>query len=160
MGSDHVELADGARGEQLFCLGVDDGADTLAADLKDAVRGADGVDNLRAIGVDVNHRLFEIDILASLHGVDCGLLVPMVGRGDEDGINILAGKDLTVIAGREEIGAPQLFAVGKAAIVAVGDGDQLDAGNLHRGARVPLALDAGADKGELDDVIGRFRRRR
>src|SRR5260370_6848367 len=76
IGTDHVELADSAGGEQLFCLGVDDGADTLAADLKDAVRGADGIDNLRTIGVDVNHRLFAIDILAVLHAVDFGILVP------------------------------------------------------------------------------------
>ncbi len=105
----------------------------------------------------MNHRLFEIDILASLHRIDCSLLVPMVRRGDQDGIDVVPGKDLTVIASREEIGAPQLFGVGKAAIVAVGHGDQLHAGNLQRGASVPLALDAGADQCELDDVIGRFR---
>src|ERR1700738_1170013 len=72
IGTDHVELADGAGGEQLFCLGVDDGADTLAADLKDAVRGADGIDNLRTIGVDVNPRLFDGGILAGLHGLNRG----------------------------------------------------------------------------------------
>src|SRR5258705_13045285 len=36
MGTDHVERTDGARGEQFFCLGVDDGADARAADLTDA----------------------------------------------------------------------------------------------------------------------------
>ena len=52
-------------------------------------------------------------------------------------------------------GAPELLGVGEAAVVAVGDGDEFDAGNLDRGAGVALALDAGADEGELDGVIRR-----
>lgn len=162
-GGDHVELADGTGGEQLLCLGVDDGADTLAANLKDAVRGANCIDNLRPIGVEVNHWLFEVDVLACLHGVDCGLLVPVIGCGDENGVDIFARKNLTVIASCEEIvpgrATPQLPGVGEAAVVAVGHGDQFDTGNLQRGASVSLALDAGADEGELDGVIWRTWRR-
>ena len=105
----------------------------------------------------MDHRLFEVDILAGLHGVDCGLPVPVIGRGDQDSIDVLAGKDLAIVAGGEEIvsgsATPQLFGVSQAAVVAVGNGDQLDAWNLQRRACVALTLDAGADKGELDDVI-------
>jgi len=39
-GGDHVEFADGSRGEEFLDLGVYDGADALAADLEDAVGGA------------------------------------------------------------------------------------------------------------------------
>jgi len=47
----------------------------------------------------------------------------VVGGGDEDGVDVLAGEDLAVVAGGEEVGAPQLFGVGEAAVVAVGGGD-------------------------------------
>ena len=154
-GGDHVELADGAGGEELLGLGVDDGADALAADLKDAVGGAGGVDDLGAVGVDVDHGLFEVDVLAGVHGVDGGLLVPVVGRGDDDGVDVFAGEDLVVVAGGEDVVAPELFGAGEAAVVAVGDGDELDAGNAEGGGGVALALDAGADERELDVVVGR-----
>ncbi len=147
-------------GEQLLGLGVEDGADALAADLEDAIGGARGVDDLRPIGVEVDHRLFEVDVLARVHGVDGSLLVPVIGRGDEDGVDVLAGEDLAVVAGGEEVRAPQLLRVGEAAVVAIGDGDELDAGNLQGEARVALALDAGADQGKLDVVVRRSRRRR
>src|SRR5260370_25052712 len=75
IGTDHVELADSAGGEQLFCLVVDDGADTLPADLNDALRGPHGVDNLRAIVLQVNHQLVDVNIPATLHGHNPALLV-------------------------------------------------------------------------------------
>jgi len=71
----------------------------------------------------VDHGFFEVDVLASFDGVDGGLFVPVVGGGDEDGVDVLAGEDLAVVAGGEEVGAPQLFGVGEAAVVAVGGGD-------------------------------------
>jgi hypothetical protein len=107
----------------------------------------------------MDHRLFEIDILAGLHGIDSGLLVPVIGRGDEDSIDILTGKDLAIVARGEEVGTPQLSGMGQATVVTVGDGDQLDAWNLQRSARVALTLDASANESELDDVIRRAWRR-
>jgi len=143
---------------ELFGFQVEDGADALAADLEDAVGGADGVDDFGAVGVDVDHGFFEVDVLAGFEGVDGGLFVPVVGGGDEDGVDVLAGEDLAVVAGGEEVGAPELFGVGEAAVVAVGGGDQLDAGNLQGEFGVALALNAGADEGELDVVVGGARR--
>ena len=58
-GGDHVELADGSGGEEFFGLGVDDGADALAADLKDAVGGVGGVDDLGAVGVERGSSAFR-----------------------------------------------------------------------------------------------------
>ena len=100
-----------------------------------------------------DHRLFEIDVLAGLHGVDGGLLVPVVGGGDEDGVDVFAGEDLLVIAGGEDVLTPELLGVGEAAVVAVGYGDELDSGHLESDLGVALALDAGADEGEADGVV-------
>ena len=53
-----------------------------------------GLDDLRAVGIDVDHRLFEVDVLARLHRIDGGCLVPVVGSRDQHGIDILAREDL------------------------------------------------------------------
>ena len=78
----------------------------------------------------MNHGLFQVDVLAGLHGIYGGALMPMVGGGDEDGIDVFARKDFAVVAGGKKIRTPQLFGVREAAVIAVCDGDQLDAGNL------------------------------
>ena len=44
--------------------------------------------------VHVDHRLLAVDVLARLHRVHGGLLMPVVGRGDDHGINVLARKNL------------------------------------------------------------------
>ena len=59
------------------------------------------------VGVEMDHRLFEVDVFAGLHGIDGSRLVPVVGRRDEDGVDVFAGKDLAVVAGGEDIRAPQ-----------------------------------------------------
>src|SRR5580693_5108911 len=64
MRGDHVELADGSGSEQFFRLRINDRAHALASDLENPVRGAGGFDHLRPISVEMNHRLFAIDILA------------------------------------------------------------------------------------------------
>ncbi len=45
--------------------------------------------------------------------------------------------------------------MGEAAVVAVGNGDEFDAGNLEGGAGIALALNAGSDEGQLDGVVWR-----
>ena len=47
----------------------------------------------------VRHRLFAVDVLAGLHGVDRHLGVPVVGRGDQDDVDVLVVKDLAVVLG-------------------------------------------------------------
>ena len=110
-----------------------------------------------AIGVEMDHGLFAVDVLAGLHGVDGGLHVPVVGGADDDGVDVFAGQDLVVVAGGEDVVAPELLAVREAAVVAVGHGDEFDAGDLDGLAGVELAAPAGADEGDLDVVIGRNR---
>jgi len=42
----------------------------------------------------------------------------------------------------------------EAPVVAVGNGNELNAGDLHRGLCVALALTSGADQRDLDMIIG------
>jgi len=154
MRGDHVESADGARSEDLLGLDVNERADSLAADLEDAPGGFGTVDHGRAVLVEVDHRLFAVHILAGLHGVDGGLLVPMVGGADDDRIDVLAGENVVVVAGGEDVVAPQFLAAGKAAVIAVRRGHEFDPWDLDGGAGVVLPLPSGSDKGDLDMVIG------
>ena len=86
-----------------------------------------------------------------------GALVPVVGRADDDGVDVFAGEDLVVVAGGEDVVAPELLAVREAAVVAVGHGNQLDARNLHGDLGVSLALAARADQRDLDVIVGGHR---
>ena len=83
--------------------------------------------------------------------------MPVVGRRDQDGVHVFACKNLAVIAGGEDIRPPEFFAVGQAAVIAVGGGDKLNPRDLHRDGRVMLPLNTCADESELDGVIRRSR---
>ena len=83
-----------------------------------------------------------------------GLLVPVVGRADDHRVNILARQNLVVVAGGEDVVAPEFLAVLQPAVVAVGHGHQLHAGNLHGGLGVALSLPARADQRDLDVIVG------
>ncbi len=85
------------------------------------------------------------------------LFVPMVRGGDEDGVDVFAGENFAVVAGGEDVGAPEFFRMGESAVIAIGDGDEFHAGHLKRGASVALALNARADEGELDQIVWRAR---
>ena len=54
--------------------------------------------NLRAVVHGVRCRLFDIGIAARIHGFDAVQRVLEIGRGDEDGIDILAGVEFVVVA--------------------------------------------------------------
>ena len=49
-----------------------------------------GFDERLAVVDMLHHRLFAVDVLAGVHGVDGDILVPVVGRGDDDGVDIRA----------------------------------------------------------------------
>ena len=119
MGLDHVELADGSGLEEFAGFEVDHVGDALAAYLEDASSLVGGVDHGGAIGVEVDHGLFAVDVLARAHGVAGDLHVPVVGGSDEDGVDVGSGEDLVVVAGGEDVLAPELFGVVKTALVAV-----------------------------------------
>ena len=67
-----------------------------------------GLDHLRPVGVEMDHRLLAIDVFAGLHGVDGDLLVPVVGRADDDGIDVFAFQNLGVVAGGEDDRRPRV----------------------------------------------------
>ncbi len=56
----------------------------------------------------VTHRLFQIDVLAGLDGVDSDLGVPVVGRGDQDRVDFGVAEDVFMLLGRAGLRADEL----------------------------------------------------
>ena len=48
-----------------------------------------GGDHLDTVGGGVRHRLLAVDVLAGAHRVDDDLLVPVVGNGGDDAVDVL-----------------------------------------------------------------------
>ena len=69
----------------------------LRPDLQHLAVPLDRVAQLDGLLDGVRHRLFDIDVLAGRHGVDGDLAVPVVGRGDQHGVDVVAFEQLAIV---------------------------------------------------------------
>ena len=115
---------------------IHDGADALAAHLHNAAGFLLGGDHGFAVLDALHHGLFAVDVFAGVHGVDRNLRMPVVGRGDDDCVDVFARQHFAIIASREQRIAVNLLGAIQPALVNVGDRDQLDARLGERGLRV------------------------
>ena len=150
---DRIDGADGAVGDQLASLVVEDRAGVLAADLEDSAGLFLGGDDVVPLGHLVDHGFLAIDGLAGLHRINGHPRVPVVRHADEDGVDIVAVQDLAVVDIHIDILAVDFLGVYATAVVDVGRGDQFDPRNLERGVRVDEADDAHADGGDLEAFV-------
>ena len=127
-------------------------ATALGAHLNDppmlARRGQHGL-GLGHIHAD---RLLDVDIGPGLHGGDHRQGVPVVGRGDQDDIEVFLLEHLAVVgvgprflfrglARRDDFGG-----LGQHLLVDVAQGDDLDRGHLEEPEQIDLAIPARADQ--------------
>jgi len=70
--------------------------------------------------------LLDVDVLAALGGVDHLDGVPVVGRGNDDGVDIFALEDITVISIGVDAGAGGLHCLGEALLINVADSGYVD----------------------------------
>ena len=96
-----VNLAELAATDDLSRLLKLRHAALLHADLHDAAVLVLRVDDGRPFGQVVRERLFDIHVLAGGAGVDRHRHVPMVGRGDQHGVDVLAVQQLAIVLGGE-----------------------------------------------------------
>jgi hypothetical protein len=75
--------------QKLLELGLQRVGTLLHADLYDAVVLASGANNLLAFPMIVRKRLFDVHVFATFAGPDCRQCVPVVARGDNDGIDLV-----------------------------------------------------------------------
>ena len=116
---------------------------------------ARGLDHLRPIGVEVDHRLLAVNVLAGLHGIHWRLLVPVVGGADDDRVNVLARQNLVVVARGEDVVAPQFLAVRRGGRCSSRPRPPPSRPAPDRDLRIVLPLAARADQRDLDVVVGR-----
>ncbi len=91
-----VDLAELPRPDDLAGLDEVRHAPLLRADLHDALVLVLGLDDRRALGQIVRQRLLDVDVLAGRAGVDGHRHVPVVGRADQHGVDVLAVEQLVV----------------------------------------------------------------
>ena len=94
-----VDVADGALPLIKFAgLGAEHGTDALRADLHDAIIFLRCGDHLEALGDGVRHGLFAVDVFAGVAGIDDDALVPVVGNGGDDAVDIFAVEQFLIVA--------------------------------------------------------------
>ena len=106
----------------------------------------------------VADRLLDIDVLARLHGPDCGQGMPVVGRGDEDNIHGLVvehrSQVLDRLRGRTPQGDELRGDFGGAVAIRITDVGDLAVRQLGEFAGMLLAADAAAYDRPGDLVVG------
>ena len=129
------------------------------ARLHDALVFAGGLHHLGAFfDIDAGG-LFDVDVLAGFAGFDGHVGVPVVGRGDADGVEGFIGDDVAEIF--DEFGFEASAARGglgafEVRLVDIAKGGGLDFRDLHGIAEVAGAHGAEADEADGDAVIRAF----
>ncbi len=120
-----------------------------------------------AFGDGERSGLLQVDVFAGAHGVDADERVPVIGRADDDGVDVFVGEQLVVIAvaGNAVVGlagflcveiVDELFAVFDTMSIEVADGHDAGAVELHDAGHVVHAGDAAdADGADIDAFAGR-----
>ncbi len=133
-------------------------AAALRADLHDALVLARGLDHLAAFPHVVAGGLLDVDVLAGLAGPDGGQRVPVVGRGDGDGVDFLVVEELAHVAVDPGLGALELLDLRRSAflrfLVHVADGRHTAFRQLRVFGDVGPATASDSDDGDVDSVIG------
>ena len=111
-----------------------------------------------ALGDVVSDGLFDVNVFAGEHGLDCGKSVPVIGSGDDHSVHVLAIEHRAIVAGALRSGAFFLFDAFDGLIgvpvVDIGDRDNLDVGLLEERVQELISPAAGADQAEPDLVVG------
>ncbi len=149
-----TDLPELARADAPHGLDEVRAAALLEPDLDDALaglrRGHDGA----PLGDVVAERLFDVDILAGLHGAQRRDRVPMIGRRDNHRVDVLAVEDLAVVHGFQDAGSGRLSGRVQVAGVDVADPEQARVGQRLEVRQVESAAPARADKPQVDAVAG------
>ena len=168
-GEDRLHLAQSACAHELAHL--PDGGDraVLRAGLEDARVAADGVHHVAPFTNGERHRLFAIDVLACLRGVDCLQRVPVVRRGDDHRVNVWPGQQLAVVVDARAMAIGSRAALRRADVVRlthallaadavhVAHGDQLCLLVAREDVQMPAAHGAAANQADIDALVRRDR---
>src|SRR5882672_5829035 len=153
----HINVADHALPQFLHGFAQRGGRTAVCAVLDDAVVFACGGDQLLAFPITMRAGLFDINVLARLASPDPHQRVPVIRRGDRDGVNRLVFEQLANVHVLYGPLARVLFNLAASllehGIVHIADGGDLDVGHPGICADVRLALPVAADHGDTDHAV-------
>ena len=148
------QLAEVAAAVDLPRLLGEDGTHPLTAHDQDAGVAFFGGEHGFAFVEPLHQRFLAVDVLAGVQRLDGDGIVPVVGGGHDDGVHVLPRQDLAVVAGEEYLVAVHFPGPFQVSGVEVAGGHQLHPFVLEGRREVAEALDAEADAGEVDAVVG------
>lgn len=130
----------------------------LGAVLDDAVVFAGGFNALAAFKDVVAAGFFDVDVFAGLASPDGDEGVPVVGRGDGDGVDAFVFQELTDVGVGGDFGCVVFFQLIDSAandvVVNVAESGDADAGNAPEAVDVGASASVDADDGDSDVFVG------
>ena len=125
----------------------------LHAALQDLLAGANRTGEGGAFLDGASDRLFKIDVFAGCQGVDRHAHMPVVGRGDHDGVDLLL-QDFAIIhvCGGDAVGTK--FDGVASRPIDVANGDDLVLADVVGGIEQAAHAAAGADHSDAQGVVG------
>ena len=156
---DFLDLAQGTAADQPGPVAVV-AQHALAAAGEDAAVACDGIDHGPAFLDGQALGLLAVDVLAVLAGLDGDQGVPVVGRADQDGVDVGAGQhvaEIVVVLAVLVLVVIVDDPLGVLAMAAhdIADGDHLDLGKAQEAVHVAGSLAAAADRRHDDPLAGR-----
>ena len=137
------------------------GAAALRADLDNPVELPCGADHLPRFPDAVAGRLLDIDVLAGLAGPDGSQGMPVVGRGDHEGVDGFVIEHVTDVLDGFRRSPAELRglggALGQAAGINIGEIRNRDVGPLAEALQQVVAAATHTHEAEHDPIIGRHR---
>lgn len=148
-GADHADVAECPGGDDFATFEVEVVGAALHADLDDLFGVFFRLHEFDTLLRRLAEGLFDVDILAGGERVEDHSVMPMLGRGDEDGLDFLVVEELLVVP----IGFGS-FGFGEGGFemgfIDVADGGDLDGGVLLEDSHDEGAAAAGADDAEVE----------
>ena len=154
----HVDIADGAVAQMMNGFEHAGIGARLAAVLANAIVLFYGADELAAFKGVVRAGFFDVDIFAGLAGPDGHERVPVIGRGDGDGVDIFVFEQLANVDVGFRLGQAHLFdfadALAGDVFVDVADGDDFCSRDMRKAVDVIVAAAAHSADGYADTFVG------
>ena len=102
----------------------------------------------------MGHGLFAVNVLSRAAGIHHDLLVPVVGHGGHDAIDLLVGQKFLIAPGDRNRFAYDFLCQFDASIIKIAGSHALDARQLDRGGKQAGALHSDTDHAETYRVAG------
>ena len=130
------------------------GRTLLRAGLHDPIVSPCGLDHRPAFRHVVSQGLFDVHVLPRLTGEHGGNRMPVVGRGDQQRVDVVAVEHAAEVAVRRDVWAePRLRPLGLRQ-VNVADGHNLDVGRLAEASSDKRPSPAAPDPADADPLVG------